>query len=292
MSLIHTLKFITQHPLNKTQNFKAIFRFLKWQINVRINPYPIIYSFTSKSKLIVAKGMTGATGNLYCGLHEFYDMSFLLHFLRENDLFVDIGANIGSYTILASGHAKSETIAFEPVPVTYSHFSSNVALNNILLKVTSYNMAVGSKNETIKFTKNLDTTNHAATTNDNDTIDVKVCVLDEILNNRFPNLLKIDVEGFETEVINGAKKILGCENLKAIIIELNGSGKRYGYNEQLIHDTLILNNFKPYLYNPFHRELTLVASFGTYNTIYIRDYDFVIDRLRNAQKFEILNQWI
>ena len=47
--------------------------------------------------------MTGATGNIYCGLYEFLDMAFLLHFLRNGDLFGDIGSNIGSYTVLATG---------------------------------------------------------------------------------------------------------------------------------------------------------------------------------------------
>jgi hypothetical protein len=40
--------------------------------------------------------MTGATQNLYCELHEYNDMAFLLHFLREEDSFADVGANIGS----------------------------------------------------------------------------------------------------------------------------------------------------------------------------------------------------
>jgi len=45
------------------------------------------------SKFLVKTGETGLTGNIYTGLHEFPDMGFLLHFLRAEDLFVDIGAN-------------------------------------------------------------------------------------------------------------------------------------------------------------------------------------------------------
>jgi len=83
MKIISTVLYIIKHPLNRHQKCKAFWRFIKWQINTRINPYPIIYQFTEKSKLIIKKGMTGATGNLYCGLHEFNDMAFLLHFLRK-----------------------------------------------------------------------------------------------------------------------------------------------------------------------------------------------------------------
>jgi hypothetical protein len=51
------------------------------------------------------------SGNIYAGLHEFGDMAFVLHFLRAGDLFADVGANIGSYTVLAS--------------MTYSIFRTN-----------------------------------------------------------------------------------------------------------------------------------------------------------------------
>jgi hypothetical protein len=47
------------------------------------------YQCTQNSKLLVWKGLTGATGNIYCGLHEFEDMAFLLHFLRPRDLSAD-----------------------------------------------------------------------------------------------------------------------------------------------------------------------------------------------------------
>jgi len=80
MNIVSLLKFITSHPLNEKNKTKAVIRFLKWQINLRLNPYPIVYQFTEKSQLIIKAGMTGATGNLYCGLHEFADMSFLIHF--------------------------------------------------------------------------------------------------------------------------------------------------------------------------------------------------------------------
>ncbi|MEJ7626598.1 MAG: FkbM family methyltransferase [Ferruginibacter sp.] len=75
--------------------------------------------------------MAGATGNIYMGLHEFPDMGFLLHFLRSEDLFFDIGSNIGSYTILASGQVGAKTFAFEPVPSTFSALHKNILANNL-----------------------------------------------------------------------------------------------------------------------------------------------------------------
>jgi FkbM family methyltransferase len=293
MNFISIINFVKDHPLNQNNKIKSILRLLKWQINTRLNPYPIIYQWTDKAKLIVQKGMTGATGNLYCGLHEYNDMAFLLHFLREDDTFADIGANIGSYTVLASGHIRANTVSFEPVPSTFRHLENNILINNILDKVIAYNIALGSKQDSIAFTSSLDTTNHVANKNETNTIKVPIDLLDNVMKGKINlRLIKIDVEGFETEVINGAMMTLKQKDLKAIIIELNGSGSRYGYNEKVIHHTLLDLDFKPFQYMPKERKLTLVDSHGTHNTIYIRDIDFVLKRLRTAEKIKILDNEI
>lgn len=117
--------------------------------------------------------------------------------------------------------------------------------------------------------------------------------LDNILKNHSsPILLKIDVEGFETEVLKGATNTISNENLKAIIIELNGSGLRYGCDEKLVHEKLMALDFYPYSYNPETKALDLLDGFGSLNTIYIRDIDFVKERVQTASKFKVLNQEI
>ena len=293
MSLFSLLKFITTHPLNRKNKIRAVSRFAKWQINTRLNPYPVIYSYTDKTKLIIQRSMTGATGNLYCGLHEFTDMSFVLHFLRKDDLFVDIGANIGSYTVLAGGHVGARVVSVEPLPQTFEHLKSNIAINRISDNVMAYNFALGNEKGQISFTTTLDTMNHVATGSDTNTISVPVETLDSILEQeKEPVLLKIDVEGFETDVLNGASLTLRKNNLKAIIIELNGSGSRYGYDEAHLHERLLAGGYHPFQYNPFKRELTAIDKFGTHNTIYIKDADFVQDRVRRADKLKILGNWI
>lgn len=290
MNIFSLLRYIYSHPLNENNKTKSIIRFLKWQINARLNPFPIVYPYTEKAKLIIQKGMTGATGNLYCGLHEYTDMAFLLHLLRAEDLFIDIGANIGSYTILASAHVGAETFSFEPVPSTFSHLINNISINQLMDKVRPFNIGLGSQKSNIKFTSTLDTMNHVATQDEVKTIIVPLEVLDDILQDtKSPILIKIDVEGFETEVIKGASKTLAKSDLKAIIIELNGSGARYNYDEREIHNTLINFDFKPFLYNPKERKLTAVEKYGKHNTIYIRDIEFIKQRLNTAPKIKILH---
>lgn len=285
MRLFSTLKFILNHPLNKGNFFKVFFRFISWQINVRLNPYPIVYSFTTKSKLIVCRGRTGATGNLYCGLHEFQDMGFLLHFLREEDKFIDVGANIGSYTILAAAHVGTATFSIEPVPATYNRLLENIFINGVQQKVTALNVAAGSKKGQIRFTSAYDTVNHVAISEESGTIDVRVEVLDDLLKDIMnPTLLKIDVEGFETEVIKGGFQILNSPNLKALIVELNGSGKRYGFDEAWIHSKLMELGYAQFSYDPLTRSLVKLNFNSSHNAIYIKDESFVRERISKADK--------
>jgi hypothetical protein len=80
--------------------------------------------------------------------------------------------------------------------------------------------------------------------------------------------------------------------LKAIIIELNGSGARYGYIDKEINEQLTAFGFFPYAYDPRERKIQRLDSWGTTNTIYIRDIDFVQRRLVAAPPFEIFGKSI
>ena len=275
------------HPMNAHDKIGALKRFALWQINTRLNPYPVVYPFTEHSKLMVVKGLTGATGNIYSGLHEFQDMGFLLHFLRKGDVFIDAGANIGSYTVLASAEIEAYSLAFEPIPTTFNHLKNNIAANDIAHLVKPYNIGLGGQKGVLSFTKNLDTENHIATAADTDTLAVEIDTLDNIIGALQPVLLKIDVEGFETEVLNGAEAMLNKPSLKAIIIELNGEGRRYGYDEKDIDMKLVSKGFSPFRYHPFDRTLSEIKGTVTHNAIYIRDLPFVKDRLTKARKIKV-----
>lgn len=286
-TFIKTLNFILNHPLNKSRKVKALLHFAKWQVSTFLNTYPIIYPFAEKSKLIMWKGLHGATGNLYCGLDEFEDMAFVLHFLRKDDIFIDIGANIGSYTILAASEVGAETISIEPIPSTFNILTTNLKLNNLENKVRSINVGLGSEEGILKFTKSLDTVNHVATSVETETLDIKVEILDDIIIITKPTLIKIDVEGYETEVLKGMENVLNSPHLKAIIIEMNGSGKSYGFDEGLIHDSLLSHNFMWIDYAPFDRLLNDSPYRIRGNRIYIRDSEFVYNRIKNSKVFMI-----
>ena len=289
-----TFGFINQHPLAKQHLILAYLKWIAWQIRSRLSSGLLKIKFLDQTHFLAKKGLTGITGNIYTGLHEFEEMGFLLHFLRPEDVFFDVGANVGSYTLLASSVCKAKSITFEPLPATFEILKRNIELNQIHQLVRLENKGVGKETGILKFSANEDTTNHVIASNEENsqTTEVPIVPLDSYYPNTKPALIKIDVEGFETEVLNGAESILADSNLKAIIIELIGSGERYGNDENKIHEKLLSLAFKPYRYYPLERKIELSEKFGEANTIYLRDLDFVKTRVKTAVAFNVFNKLI
>jgi FkbM family methyltransferase len=293
MSFFDIIRFIWNHPLASRNRGLAFKRFFSWQIGQKLsNNRPVLYPLVEDSALLVQKGMAGATGNIYTGLAEFEDMVFILHALREEDLFADIGANIGVYTILASKNAGAKVISIEPIPGTFEKLRRNVELNQVADRVELLCYGVGDQHGSLRFTKDYDAVNHVVGENEtfdsHALIEVPVRPLDELLAGRQPVFFKIDVEGFEWPALKGGAGILASPVLKGIIIELNGSSGRYGYSDEMIRQLLLSYNFAPYLYEPFSRELTPISKYGDFNTIYLRDVDWVRSRVKASRKYTIL----
>lgn len=277
---------IVKHPLNKGYRLRAVIKFITWQFVSRIYQYPILLPFTNKSSYLCWNGLTGLTGNWYYGLMELEEMAFVLHFLSKDDCFLDIGANAGAYAILASQHSMCEVHAFEPHPKTFDILSRNIRIQQNQRNIYLHNFALGDKDGTISFTSNLDTINHIALLSEKDVVDVEIKLLNSLKITR-PTLIKIDVEGFEYNVLKGGTDVLIDSSLKVVIIELNGSGQRYGISDDTIDFMLREQGFLPFTYNPFEKKLIPLEKFTSHNTIYIRDLNFCLDRVDNAIEFTL-----
>ena len=296
-TLLRPFRFIFSHPLTKNNKILGIINFLIWQLKSRINKNEQVISWFEGLKLNIKRGMHGATGCIYVGLPEFEDMSFLLHFLKKDDLFLDIGANVGVYSLLASGIKQAQTIAIEPVPTTFNFLQKNIVLNQLNKTITSLNIGLADKNGNLYFTSDGDTNNHVTDTKTDKSIEVDVKTLDTITENilTVDTIIKMDVEGFEIKVLEGATCILQNPLLQAVIVELNGCGKRYGYQDADVDKTLLENGFERYEYNPFKRELIKIAHFHTEkNTLYLREskIEYIKEKLKKSNPYHIFNRSI
>jgi Methyltransferase FkbM domain len=111
--------------------------------------------------------------------------------------------------------------------------------------------------------------------------------LDKELAGVSPKLLKVDVEGFETEVFAGAVKTLMQPCLQAILVERNNLGARYGFDEEPLHRQVRSCGFIPCNYDPFARKLFEINENARENIIYTRDVAAANERLRAASAFTL-----
>ncbi|HEY8154701.1 MAG TPA: FkbM family methyltransferase [Myxococcota bacterium] len=292
MALLHTVRFIVSHPLGRKARWSALSRFARWQIGSRILPGGAVVEFVGGTRLLVRPSMTGATGNIYVGIHDFEEMGFLLHFLRSGDLFADVGANVGAYTVLAAGACGARARSFEPVSSAFEDLRDNIALNRLGERVVARKVVVGASTGSAQMSCDQDTVNHVVTERLDGAAAVET-VPQVRLDDEFeeaPAVVKIDVEGFESQVLAGMPRLLASNALLAVIMELNASGARYGVEDRALRRTMSEAGFVECCYDPLRRALEARPAGFEHpgNSIFIRRRDAVEARIASAPRVVVL----
>ena len=162
--------------------------------------------------------------------------NFFLKYLRPGDVVVDVGANIGWYALLcaASVGPQGRVYAFEAHPVTFRYLEENTGLNDFD-HVELYQLAIGNAYGEIQLSDSpSDDLNKVIT---GDGVSVAQRRLDELIPAEPIALIKIDVEGFELFVLQGAIGIL--EHVQTILFEIWDEHIRpYGYEFKDVYDLL------------------------------------------------------
>jgi len=148
---------------------------------------------------------------------------------------------------------------------------------------------LGAAQGRVTFTTGVDTTNHVLDESDEPHEDIEQTTIDEVFGARCPVVLKLDVEGAEAAVLAGAAATLRDPTLKAMIVELNGSGRRYGFDDAQTHRSLLDLGFSAQSYAPFTRELKRQTVTGGDNRIYVRDREWVSERLGSAPALRVFD---
>lgn len=173
----------------------------------------------------------------------------------------DIGANNCEYSIIFNKIFPSAKIfAFEPNPYLCDQAKKKLKKANTIKIIMN---AVGNNNKTmkIKIEKNSPLTTSLAEINHNsktskikkflnqknklEIIKIKMLRIDNFIKkNKLPDFIKIDVEGYEEEVLKGMKNNL--KKIKMIMIEFHFDNQYKNYNTSRLHNTLVKNNFRIY----------------------------------------------
>lgn len=272
------LRYAMAHPIGQRQRLRTLGRIARWQLRSRFDSEAMVCDWIGGSKLLAQHGMTGATGNLYFGLHEFADMAFILHLLRPGDLFVDVGANIGSYSVLAAKVAGARVAAFEPDGGTMDILRRNVELNAIEGLVDLHQQALSHADHDLWFSTGMGTENHVLAKPEPGSVLLHGTTLDRAMNGAVPIAFKVDVEGYEPRVLAGAEATLASPELRAIEAET--------VTDEM-ERRLAAHGFVRRYYDPFTRRLCDEPVSMANNSLYIRDEAFVAERLRSAAAIDV-----
>ncbi len=215
-------------------------------------------------------------------------MLFTLRLLRPGDCVIDVGANIGLYSLLAASRVgRGRVIALEPDSLAAARLRENTDLNH-LRNVELHIKAAGAQPGEAKLTMGLDTINHMVGEATNvPSVLVKVTALDDLVDpGDTVALVKLDTEGFESEVLRGAGRLLAEGRILAWIVEVNGLGLRYGVEDRAVIEIFKTHAYHPHCYHSTDNFLERVAgrsAEGRQNLIFVKEADAVRDRLRSAK---------
>jgi FkbM family methyltransferase len=200
----------------------AVGRHLDWQRRKLLRDFPLELEL-SESVLLATHGRCGVSALVNAhGLYDFNNMTLLKRLLAKGGVFVDVGANVGAYTLVASEQQRARVLAFEPHPATFALLEENLRRNgrkNVFATCTAVGNKVGVLS--ISDTPGSSTT-HVISDDSVAAIDVPVVRLDVELERRdlHADAIKIDVEGFEYEVLHGMGEEL-C-HATVVFVEVNG----------------------------------------------------------------------
>ena len=174
-----------------------------------------------------------------------------LNGLTSTDVFWDVGANIGVYTIYAALVKSCKTVAIEPGAANYWTLCKNIEINHLDNLVTGLCMALGDQHRSVDLFLMSTESGGAQNAVDRPVDDsgktyipkfkqgmlsIPADILISDLGVEQPTAIKIDVDGFELPVLRGAKKTLKSESLRRVSIELNN------INSELVKEAVKILN--------------------------------------------------
>lgn len=238
-------------------------RLAKYTKSVRTNLgfHPILKEHQASIECFTSDINTSA---IYFGINNKHLFDFYKQHLTDNSIFLDIGANVGIHTLAAHSANQSVDIhAFEPSPDIHSRLKRNISENKTT-RIYLHQLALSNTVGELYFNDksadaNIGTSQISLTPTE---LKVKVSTVDTLFAKepKRVSLIKIDVEGFEPGVLEGAREVL-TKDTPAIILEFNRH--HYGIEEIVQHI--------PYdfcLYTVEKSRLSLVSNVNSLNNIH------------------------
>lgn len=256
MNYLFSFQKVMNHPNNKNAKINVLGRLFLWKLNQLFFHKSIIINLTPEMKCKCYPDSSFGSLIIYTKLPEYEEMNFIYDFLKKDDTFIDVGANIGAHTLMAASKIKTGKIfSFEPSLKALKYLKENVQINNLESLITVIDKVVSNKNGYEKFIIGKHSeVDHIGGQNSMlyETNMISSITLDKYLKTQkisYIDLIKIDVEGAELKVLEGLKDFIAGGKVGLIIFEINSNCRSYGYTRDDMFKFLNLNDFLIYTLN-------------------------------------------
>lgn len=272
-------KTIISTPIYRSRIRKVYGRYLHWSWSQRLGKKRLLTEFIDPLHLVVKPTFPTSVKDYIFGLRAFSEMGFLMHFLRKNDFFVDIGANIGTYSLLAAGVSESFVLSFEPDNERREFLKELVDINGLNPLIFVDPRVVSTKEETLIFSEQSVSKNIYVEAG----VPRSAVSIDSLELEQIPIMIKIDAKGFALEVIQGMRGMLDEDNLRVVLCSFCDSIEPE--LKDLIREIILSKGFKICTYDPLKRSLKEHSELDQQLMLFVRDSEFVEQRLKQAKSF-------
>ncbi len=190
-----------------------------FQVKKRMMGQPFTKSLFNGTTIKLYPDCPISSAFVYADIPDKDEIMALRAYCQDTTGFIDIGANLGAYSVLLSDRVQALE-AFEPDPTSHQRLSSNLSSNQ--LNARAHQLALSDFVGTASFSDTQgQPTNHLLDNNEAGTT-VKVTTLDTIkseFNHELDYIMKIDVEGFELQVLKGGESFFNEFRVKAVLFE-------------------------------------------------------------------------
>lgn len=214
MSIRIISRSVLTNPGNRNKRIRKLYAAVRWQCYKRVIKRPKIITLANGTRFRAYPDCVVSSALHYADWPEYEELHFCRSHLRRGDVVIDVGANVGHFSLLLADIVGAENLfCFEPTPVTWRRLKNNFELNGWSTSHL-YAMAVGQREGSVEFpdSEQPETTNSVVWSKEGvSKIKVPLLSLDSLLPEfakREVGVLKIDVEGYEREVLLGARRFL------------------------------------------------------------------------------------
>jgi FkbM family methyltransferase len=176
---------------------------------------------------------------------------------RFCETFFDIGANIGIFSIYFAKISPGKVVAFEPSPMNIASLTRNICLNNFSEQISIFTLPLSNLTRENRFNLGSLETGAALSSfgvnygwdgkplSPSASFNTLGLSLDDFVSlggrKVIPNIIKLDVDGIEPLILEGAQEILANKKLKSVLVEVN---ENFESNRDRVFETLSTNGFE------------------------------------------------